>query len=197
MYCLSRVYPLADYVTVNISSPNTAGLRELQEEQALRRLIGTLREEQERLQAKHGKRVPMLVKVAPDLSESDVDAAARVLTDLEVDGVIATNTTVQRLLVEGAAHANETGGLSGKPLMGAATTVLRMLRTRLPESISLIGVGGIMSGADAATKQAAGATLVQLYTGLVYRGPKLIHESVEAMRRRKEAPSRGNLPPEV
>ena len=197
MYCLSRVFPLADYVTINISSPNTAGLRELQEEQALRRLIGTLREEQERLQAKHGKCVPMLVKVAPDLSESDVDAAARVLTDLEVDGVIATNTTVQRLLVEGAPHADETGGLSGQPLMGPATTVLRMMRTRLPESIDLIGVGGIMSGADAATKQAAGASLVQLYTGLVYQGPKLVYECVEAMRRRKEAPSRGNLPPEV
>jgi dihydroorotate dehydrogenase len=139
----------------------------------------------------------MLVKVAPDLSESDVDAAARVLADLEVDGVIATNTTVSRMLVEGAKHANEAGGLSGQPLMGAATTVLRMLRTRLPESISLIGVGGVMTGADAATKQAAGATLVQIYTGMVYRGPKLINECVEAMRRRKEAPSRGHLPPEV
>ena len=197
MYCLSRVYPLADYVTVNISSPNTAGLRELQEEQALRRLVGTLREEQERLGAKHGKRVPMLVKVAPDLSESDVDAAARVLTDLEVDGVIATNTTVSRLLVKGSPHAGETGGLSGKPLMGPSTTILRMLRTRLPESIPLIGVGGILSGADAVTKTAAGASLVQLYTGLVYRGPTLVHECVEAMRRRKEAPSRGHLPPEV
>ena len=196
MYCLSRVYPLADYVTVNISSPNTAGLRELQEEQALRRLVGTLREEQERLGAKHGKRVPMLVKVAPDLSESDVDAAARVLADLEVDGVIATNTTVSRsLLIEGAEHATETGGLSGRPLMGPSTTVLRMMRTRLPESIPLIGVGGILSGADAATKQAAGATLVQLYTGMVYRGPALVRECVEALRRRKEAPSRGNLPP--
>ena len=198
MYCLSRVYPLADYVTVNISSPNTAGLRELQEEQALRRLVGTLREEQERLGAKHGKRVPMLVKVAPDLSESDVDAAARVLADLEVDGVIATNTTVSRsLLIEGAEHATETGGLSGRPLMGASTTILRMMRTRLPESIPLIGVGGILSGADAATKQAAGATLVQVYTGLVYRGPGLVRECVEALRRRKEAPSRGNLPPDA
>ena len=195
MYCLSRVYPLADYVTVNISSPNTAGLRELQEEQALRRLVGTLREEQERLGAKHGKRVPMLVKVAPDLTESDVDAAARVLADLQVDGVVATNTTVSRTLIEGARHAEETGGLSGKPLMAQSTTVLRMLRTRLPESIPLVGVGGILSGADAATKQAAGATLVQLYTGLVYRGPALVRECVEALRRRKEAPSRGNIPP--
>jgi dihydroorotate dehydrogenase len=197
MYCLSRVYALADYVTVNISSPNTAGLRELQEEQALRRLVGTLREEQERLGAKHGKRVPMLVKVAPDLTESDVDAAARVLADLEVDGVIATNTTISRYAVQGAEHANEAGGLSGRPLMGPATTVLRMLRTRLPESIPLIGVGGILDGGDAATKMAAGATLVQLYTGLVYRGPALVNECVDAMRRRKEAPSRGNLPPEV
>lgn len=197
MYCLSRVYPLADYVTVNISSPNTAGLRELQEEQALRRLVGTLREEQERLGAKHRKRVPMLVKVAPDLSESDVDAAARVLSDLQVDGVIATNTTVSRALVKGARHAEEAGGLSGKPLMGPSTTILRMLRTRLPESIPLIGVGGILSGADAATKMAAGATLVQFYTGFVYRGPVLVNECVEAMRRRKEAPSRGHLPPEL
>jgi dihydroorotate dehydrogenase len=197
MYCLSRVYPLADYVTVNISSPNTAGLRELQEEQALRRLVGTLREEQERLAAKHGKRVPMLVKVAPDLSESDVDAAARVLSDLEVDGVIATNTTISRMLVQDSEYAEETGGLSGRPLMGASTTILRMLRTRLPESIPLVGVGGILSGADAVTKTAAGATLVQLYTGLVYRGPMLVRECVEAMRRRREAPSRGNLPPEV
>jgi dihydroorotate dehydrogenase len=197
MYCLSRVYPLADYVTVNISSPNTAGLRELQEEQALRRLVGTLREEQERLAAKHGKRVPMLVKVAPDLSESDVDAAARVLSDLEVDGVIATNTTISRMLVQDSRYAGEAGGLSGRPLMGASTTVLRMLRTRLPESIPLVGVGGILSGADAVTKTAAGATLVQLYTGLVYRGPMLVRECVEAMRRRREAPSRGNLPPEA
>jgi dihydroorotate dehydrogenase len=99
--------------------------------------------------------------------------------------------------VQGAQHADEAGGLSGRPLMGPATTILRMLRTRLPESIPLIGVGGILDGGDAATKMAAGATLVQIYTGLVYRGPALIHECVEAMRRRKEAPSRGNLPPEV
>ncbi|HWI23291.1 MAG TPA: quinone-dependent dihydroorotate dehydrogenase [Lysobacter sp.] len=195
LFCLERVYPLADYVTVNISSPNTAGLRELQEEQALRRLVGTLREAQERLGAQHGKRVPMLVKIAPDLSDEDIDAAGRVLTDLEVDGVIATNTTVSRFGLEGTRHAEEAGGLSGAPLMGRATSVLRRLRTRLPESIPMIGVGGILSGADAATKTAAGATLVQLYTGLVYCGPALIKDCVDALRRRKEAPSRGNLPP--
>ncbi|MGV8930613.1 MAG: quinone-dependent dihydroorotate dehydrogenase [Luteimonas sp.] len=194
LFCLERVYPLADYITVNISSPNTAGLRELQEEQALRRLIGTLREEQERLGAQHGRRVPMLVKVAPDLSDDDIDAAARVLGDLQVDGVIATNTTVSRIAVQEHPLARETGGLSGEPLMNKSTAVLRMMRTRLPDAIPLIGVGGILSGADAAKKMAAGATLVQCYTGLVYRGPALIGECVEAIRRRKEAPSRGNLP---
>jgi dihydroorotate dehydrogenase len=196
LHCLRKVYPLADYVTVNISSPNTAGLRELQEEQALRRLVGTLREEQEALASRHGRRVPMLVKIAPDLSESDIDAAGRVLGDLGVDGVVATNTTIARDAVEGARHANETGGLSGAPLLGRSTAVLRMLRTRLPEAIPLVGVGGILHGADAATKQAAGATLVQFYTGLVYRGPALVAECVDALRRRKEAPSRGTLPPE-
>ena len=196
LHCLEKVYPLADYVTVNISSPNTAGLRELQEEQQLRRLVATLREAQEALGARHGKRVPMLVKVAPDLSDQDIDAAARVLGDLQVDGVVATNTTVSRFAVQGARHADETGGLSGAPLMEKSTAVLRRLRTRLPESIPLVGVGGILSGADAAAKMSAGAVLVQVYTGLVYRGPRLVAECVDAMRRRKEAPSRGNLPPE-
>ncbi|MGH8076975.1 MAG: quinone-dependent dihydroorotate dehydrogenase [Lysobacter sp.] len=195
LYCLERVYPLADYITINISSPNTAGLRELQEEQSLRRLIGTLREAQEKLGAQHGKRVPMLVKIAPDLSDDDIEAAARVLSELQVDGVIATNTTVARIGVEGARHAGEMGGLSGKPLMGQSTQVLRMMRTRMPESIPLVGVGGILSGADAATKTAAGASLVQCYTGLVYRGPELILECVDAIRRRKEAPARGYVPP--
>lgn len=194
LFCLERVYPLADYLTVNISSPNTAGLRELQEEHALRRLIGTLREAQECLGSQHGKRVPMLVKVAPDLSDDDIDAVARVLAELQVDGVIATNTTVSRIAVQEHHLARQSGGLSGAPLMDKSTAVLRMLRTRLPENIPLVGVGGILSGADAAKKMAAGAALVQCYTGLVYRGPSLIGECVEAIRRRKEAPSRGNLP---
>ena len=186
LYCLERVYPLADYVTVNISSPNTAGLRELQEEQALRHLIGTLRESQEELGAQHGKRVPMLVKIAPDLSDEDIDAVARVLRDLSVDGVIATNTTVSRMSVQDHRLAHETGGLSGAPLMGQSTMVLRKLRTRLPDSIPVIGVGGILSGADAVAKMSAGASLVQTYTGLVYRGPELVRECVDAIRRRRE-----------
>ncbi|WP_297832458.1 quinone-dependent dihydroorotate dehydrogenase [Thermomonas sp.] len=193
VHCLRHVYPLADYVAVNISSPNTAGLRELQEEQALRQLVGILRDEQERLAGIHGKRVPVLVKIAPDLSETDIDAAARVLGDLKVDGVIATNTTVSREGVEASRHVDEAGGLSGAPLLSLATATLRMLRTRLPDEIPMIGVGGIMHGADAATKQAAGAVLVQTYTGLVYRGPALIGECVDALRRRKEARS-GALP---
>ncbi|MDO5506090.1 MAG: quinone-dependent dihydroorotate dehydrogenase [Pseudoxanthomonas suwonensis] len=194
LLCLERVYPLADYVTVNISSPNTAGLRELQEEQALRRLVGGLRERQEQLGARHGRRVPMLVKIAPDLSDDDIAATARVLGELQVDGVIATNTTTSRDEVQGHPLAGEAGGLSGAPLLSKSTAVLRMLRTRLPEAIPLIGVGGIDSGADAVQKTAAGATAVQLYSGLVYRGPALVGECVEAIRRRKEAPSRGNLP---
>jgi dihydroorotate dehydrogenase len=194
LHCLRKVYALADYVTVNISSPNTAGLRELQEEQALRRLVSVLRDEQEKLAGQHGKRVPMLVKIAPDLSENDIDAAGRVLGDLSVDGVIASNTTIARDGVEGARFADEVGGLSGAPLLSRSTAVLRMLRTRLPESIPLVGVGGILHGADAATKQAAGALLVQVYTGLVYRGPALIGECVDALRRRKEAPSSTPLP---
>ena len=189
--CLEKVYPLADYITVNISSPNTAGLRELQEERALRELVEHLREAQERLAGVHGKRVPMLVKVAPDLSDADVDAAARVLADLKVDGVIATNTTINRDAIVGHPLASEAGGLSGAPVLDKSTAVLRRLRARLPESIPLIGVGGITTGADAAAKMSAGAAMIQLYSGLVYRGPELIGEAVEAIRRRREAPSRG------
>ncbi|MCY7312939.1 MAG: quinone-dependent dihydroorotate dehydrogenase [Pseudoxanthomonas sp.] len=194
LYCLERVYPLADYITVNISSPNTAGLRELQEEQSLRRLVGTLREAQEALGAQHGKRVPMLVKIAPDLTDEDIEAIARVLCDLSVDGVIATNTTVSRMGVQSHRLADEAGGLSGAPLMGQSTLVLRKLRTRLPDHIPIIGVGGILSGADAVAKMSAGASLVQSYTGLVFRGPELVHECVEAIRRRRDHSSSSAVP---
>lgn len=193
LHCLERVYPLADYVTVNISSPNTVGLRELQEEHALRQLVAQLREAQEGLAARHGKRVPMLVKVAPDLGDADIDAAARVLGELAVDGVIATNTTIARPGVEDSPLASEAGGLSGAPLLDQSTLVLRRLRARLPESIPLIGVGGITSGADAAAKMAAGAALVQCYSGLVFRGPELVRECVDAMRRRRDGSSRGTV----
>ena len=194
LHCLERVYPLASYVAVNISSPNTQGLRDLQEERALKRFLFTLREAQEKLGAKHGKRVPMLVKIAPDLSDAEIDTIAEVFTEAKLDGAIATNTTVERHAVAGHRHAKETGGLSGRPLYGHATYVLRRLRTHLPESMPVIGVGGVLSGADAAGKIAAGASLVQTYTGLVYRGPTLIGECVEAIRRRKEGPSAGPRP---
>jgi len=193
--CLDKVYPLADYITVNISSPNTAGLRELQEETALRQLVSQLRDRQEDLAAQHGRRVPMLVKVAPDLSERDIDAAARVLGELQVDGVIATNTTIDHSKVAGDPLANEAGGLSGAPVLEQSTLVLRRLRSRLPESVPLVGVGGILSGADAVAKMAAGAALVQCYSGLIFRGPALVSECVEAIRRRREAPSRGAVAP--
>ena len=195
VHCLERVYPLADYITVNISSPNTAGLRELQEEQALRSLVGGLRDAQERLSAQHGKHVPMLVKVAPDLSDRDIDAAARVLSELTVDGVITTNTTINRQPVEGLRHGEQVGGLSGAPLLGQSNLVLRRMRARLPDSIPLVGVGGIQSGADAVAKMAAGASLVQCYSGLIYQGPPLIGQCVDAIRRRREAPSGGAVAP--
>jgi dihydroorotate dehydrogenase len=186
LHCLERVYPLADYVTVNISSPNTQGLRDLQQEDALWRLVCTLRERQEDLAAQHGHRTPMLLKIAPDLSEPEIDSIAEVLNKARVDGAIATNTTIDRFAVEGHAHAGEAGGLSGRPLYGKSTAVLRRLRARLDDRVALVGVGGILSGADAAGKVAAGAQLVQMYTGLVYRGPGLIAESVDAIRRRRE-----------
>ena len=182
LFCLERVYPLASYITVNISSPNTVGLRALQEEQALHALVHTLREAQERLAAKHGQRRPMLVKIAPDLTDAELDSIAKVFIDTGVDGVIATNTTIDRSVIDGHPLAGDTGGLSGKPLYPRATEVLRKMRERLPKSIEMIGVGGILSGVDAADKIAAGASLVQFYSGMVFRGPELIGESVEAIR---------------
>jgi dihydroorotate dehydrogenase len=186
VYCLERVYPLCDYVTVNISSPNTAGLRDLQEQETLRRFIGDLREVQEDLAGLHGHRTPMLIKLAPDLTEAELDATAQVLNLARVDGVIMGNTTLDRHAVKDDPLANEAGGLSGEPLYGKSTAALRRLRTRLDTAIPLVGVGGILSGADAAGKVAAGATLVQFYTGMVYRGPELIGECVTAIKRRRE-----------
>jgi dihydroorotate dehydrogenase len=184
LLCLERVYPVASYVTVNISSPNTQGLRDLQQHDALRRLIGTLREAQERLGAQHGARKPMLLKIAPDLDDAGLDAMADVLLAAGVDGVVCTNTTVERAAVADDPHGSESGGLSGRPLLAPSTAVLRGLAARLDGRIALVGVGGILGGSDAATKLDAGASLVQLYTGLVYRGPRLVDECVETLRRR-------------
>ena len=177
-----RVYPRASYITVNISSPNTQGLRDLQEEATLARFIGTLRDEQEKLGARHGQRKPMLLKIAPDLTENEMDAIAEVLSKSGIDGVICTNTTVDRKGVESHRLSNEAGGLSGKPVFAKSTAVLKGMRERLPAKIDLVGVGGITHGANAAAKREAGARLVQFYTGMIYRGPALVGECVEAMR---------------
>ena len=182
LHCLERVYARASYVTVNISSPNTQGLRDLQEEETLKRFLCTLRERQEQLAAQHGAHKPMLLKIAPDLSASELDGIASVVLAAQIDGVICTNTTLDRGSVAGHRHAHEAGGLSGKPLMAKATAVLRAMSERLGGAIPLIGVGGITSGADAATKFTAGASLVQFYSGMIYRGPALIGECVQALR---------------
>jgi dihydroorotate dehydrogenase len=186
LLCLERVYAHASYVTVNISSPNTQGLRDLQEEATLRRFIETLREAQERLGSQSGARKPMLLKIAPDLSEAELDAIADVLLAAKVDGVICTNTTIDHASVANDPHGNETGGLSGKPLFAQSTAVLRGMRKRVGDRIGIIGVGGILDGGDAAEKIDAGASLVQIYSGMVYRGPKLIAECVDEIRRQRE-----------
>lgn len=181
LLCLERAWPLASYITVNISSPNTRGLRDLQDEETLRGFIGELRETQERL-ASTGKRKPMLLKIAPDLTDAELDGMAQVLLASGIDGVICTNTTVSREGIDGE-HAQEAGGLSGAPLFARSTAVLSALRERLGGRIAIVGVGGITEGAQAAEKIAAGASLVQLYSGMVYRGPSLIGECVEEIRR--------------
>ena len=186
IYCLERVFALADYVTVNISSPNTTGLRDLQEEETLRRFIGELRGAQEELGSVNGHRTPMLLKVSPDMTDAEMDGVAEVLNRARIDGVIMGNTTVDRSEIAGHRRAGEAGGLSGAPLYERANTALRKMRLRLDDSIPIIGVGGITSGADAAAKISAGAKLVQFYTGMVFRGPELVAECVTSIRRLRE-----------
>ena len=183
---LRRVHEHASYITVNISSPNTQGLRDLQEEATLRRFITTLREAQEQLGSQQGKRKPMLLKIAPDLSEIELDAIAEVLLDTGIDGVICTNTTIDHASVADDPQSSETGGLSGKPLFDRATAVLAGMSRRVQGRIPLIGVGGILDGSDAAEKIGAGAALVQIYSGLIYRGPQLVNECVDELRRQRE-----------
>ncbi len=182
LYCLDRVYARADYVTINISSPNTEGLRDLQGKDSLWRLVSTLCDAGEKLAARHRKACPLLLKIAPDLDEAAQDVIAEALLASTIDGLICTNTTTERSTVAGHRFANEAGGLSGKPVFGKSTAVLRGMATRLDGKLPLIGVGGIVSGTDAAAKIEAGASLVQFYTGMVYRGPALIGESVGAIR---------------
>jgi len=180
--CLERVYPHAGYVTVNISSPNTKNLRDLQGGDALDALLGALVERREALAAQHARRVPLALKIAPDLDESQVDAIAALLARHGIDAAIATNTTISRDAVAGLPHANEAGGLSGAPVFELSNRVIRQLRARLPDGFPIIGVGGVMSAADACAKLEAGATLVQVYTGLIYEGPALVGACAIALR---------------
>jgi len=180
--CLDGVYPHADYVTVNISSPNTKNLRELQGDAALDALLGALGERRERLAAAHGRRVPLFVKIAPDLQEAQVGVIAATLQNNGIDGVIATNTTIARDAVRHLPHGEEAGGLSGAPVFEASNHVIRLLRAALGPAYPIIGVGGVMSGADAHAKRAAGADLVQIYTGFIYRGPPLVTEAARALK---------------
>ena len=179
---LRAAWPQADYVTVNLSSPNTKGLRDLQEEESCRGLIRALKAEQEILRQKHQKHVPVLIKIAPDLESGHLQGLARVFLEEKLEGVIATNTTLSREHVEGLKYGDERGGLSGAPLTKRATEIIAALAKELRGEIPIIGVGGIMTPADAVEKIQAGAGLLQIYSGLVYAGPALVTECIEATR---------------
>jgi dihydroorotate dehydrogenase len=181
--CLRVVYAKAHYVAINISSPNTAGLRDLQADAALDALLRTLKAEQRALAQQHGRHVPLVVKIAPDLTDDAIRGVARLLVNHQCDGVVATNTTITRDGVAGLPHADEAGGLSGAPLRDKSTAVIRTLARALDGALPIIGVGGILSAEDAREKVAAGASLVQIYTGLIYRGPQLIADCVKALDR--------------
>ena len=182
--CLDGVYPHADYVTVNISSPNTKNLRELQGDEALDALLSALHKRRLKLAKAHGRSVPLFVKIAPDLEEPQVQLIAQTVREHHIDGVVATNTTIARDAVKGLAHADEPGGLSGRPVFDASNRVIGQLRKALGKDVPIIGVGGVMSGADAVAKIEAGADLVQIYTGLIYRGPVIVSEVARALARR-------------
>ena len=182
VHCLERVYTSASYVTINISSPNTKGLRGLQEKSELNGLLGRIALSRQRLSDTHGKRVPLALKIAPDLDATEISDIADAVRCHGIDAVIATNTSTSREGVADLPHGAESGGLSGAPIKQRATRVLAMLAENLAGEIPLIGAGGILNGADAAEKMAAGAALVQVYTGLVYRGPPLVAECARALR---------------
>ncbi|MBA2963231.1 MULTISPECIES: quinone-dependent dihydroorotate dehydrogenase [Ramlibacter] len=179
---LAGVYPHADYVTVNISSPNTKNLRALQSDEALDGLLGAIGQRRESLAREHGRRVPVFVKIAPDLDEAQVDVIAATLQRHGMDGVIATNTTIARDAVVGMRHGEEIGGLSGAPVLAASNRVIAQLRARLGRAFPIIGVGGILSAEDAVAKVRAGADVVQIYTGLIYKGPALVGQVARALK---------------
>lgn len=181
LICMRKVYNYATYITINISSPNTPGLRSLQYGNALNELLAALKEEQQVLKEQHGKYVPLAVKIAPDLSKEEIDSIAECLISNNIDGVIATNTTLSRAGVEALEHAEEQGGLSGEPVKDKSTEVIRLLAIALDNKLPIIGVGGIASGRDAQEKIAAGARLVQIYTGFIYKGPELVKDIVDTL----------------
>ena len=183
LICLDKVYPYASYVTVNISSPNTKNLRQLQGSSELDALLSRLKEAQHRLADQHKRYVPITLKIAPDIDSEQIKVIADALIRHKIDGVIATNTTVSRDAVLGMQHEHEAGGLSGAPVFEASNLVIRGLKAALGDALPIIGVGGIFSGADAQAKIDAGASLVQLYSGLIYRGPALINECATALRK--------------
>ena len=184
LLCLDGVYPHADYVTVNISSPNTQNLRSLQSDAALDALLGAVQQRKAQLAKQHGRAVPIFVKIAPDLDEAQVTVIAATLKKNAIDGVIATNTTIARDAVKHLLHGQEAGGLSGAPVFEASNRVIAQLRAALGAAFPIIGVGGVMSAADALAKRAAGADLVQIYTGFIYKGPDLVGEAARALTRR-------------
>ena len=181
--CLNAVYPYADYIAINISSPNTKNLRALQSDEALDALLGALAQRREELAAEHGKRRPLFVKIAPDLNEAQVNVIAATLKRHGMDGVIATNTTISRDAVQGQEHAEETGGLSGAPVLAMSNRVITQLRAAMGPQFPIIGVGGIMSAADAVSKIQAGADVVQIYTGLIYKGPDLVKQAASLIKK--------------
>ncbi len=182
LHCLQKVYPYANYVTVNISSPNTKNLRQLQGATELDALLAQLKDAQQRLADQHKRYVPIALKIAPDIDTEQIKTIAAALLRHKMDGVIATNTTLSRDAVKGMLHGEEAGGLSGSPVLQLSNAVIRGLKAELGDALPIIGVGGILSAADAQAKIDAGATLVQLYTGLIYRGPALIKECATALR---------------
>lgn len=179
--CLDKVYAHADYVTINVSSPNTPGLRNLQFGDSLKSLLEAIRQRQEDLAVTHGRRVPVAVKIAPDMTDEETAWIAGALVEAGMDAVIATNTTLSREGVEGLLHADEAGGLSGAPVREKSTHTVKVLAGELGGRLPIIAAGGVCSGADAAEKIAAGASLVQIYSGFIYQGPALIHECVDAI----------------
>ena len=183
LICLEKVYPVADYIAINISSPNTKNLRQLQGESELDNLLSQLKAAQSRLSDQYARYVPLALKIAPDMDDNQVKNIADALVRHKIDGVIATNTTITRDAVKDFPHAQEAGGLSGAPVRDPSTHVIRMLKQELGDALPIIGVGGILSGEDAKEKMAAGASLVQILTGMIYSGPGLVRECVQALRR--------------